>query len=92
MVAAAALRALLLDAADAQPLTAAALSQVAAADWPALPLAAHPSLRLLPLDWDVTPLWRSLSRDPDALTDAPTDPALKRAKSVIGGPVTAAAL
>jgi len=62
---------LALDAADAPPLTADALSQVAASDWPALALAAHPSLRLLPLHWDVTPLWRSLRRDPDALTEPP---------------------
>lgn len=63
---------LALDAADATPLTAAALAQVAADDWQTLPLAAHPSLRLCHMHWDVAPLWHSLSRDPDASTDAPS--------------------
>jgi len=49
------------DAADAQPLSAAALARVPPADWPGLRLAFHPSLRRLALRWNVPQLWKALT-------------------------------
>lgn len=59
------------DAADARPLCVAELLAVPAGDWPALRFAAHPSLALLALDWAVEPLWKALTADAEAATDAP---------------------
>lgn len=49
------------DAADAEPLPAAALARVAPADWPALRLTFHPSVRRLALRWNVPQLWKALT-------------------------------
>lgn len=62
------------DAADAEPLKAADLAAVPAADWPSLVFRPMPGLTLLPLRWNVGPVWRALQADeavelpePDAL-------------------------
>ena len=53
------------DAADALPLTADDLSQVAADRWPALVFRPVPSLAWLPMQWNVAPVWRALQGDDD---------------------------
>ena len=59
------------DAADAPALTQTDLADLSPDDWPALALQPHPSVQCLCLDWDVTPLWRTLRDTPDAEVDAP---------------------
>lgn len=49
------------DAADAEPVTAAALARLPPADWPQLRLAFHPSVRRLALRWNVPQLWKALT-------------------------------
>ena len=49
------------DAADAEPLSAAALSRVPPAAWPGLRLTFHPSVRRLALSWNVPQLWKALT-------------------------------
>jgi hypothetical protein len=49
------------DAADAEPLSAAALARLAPADWPELRLTFHPSLRRLALKWNAPQLWKALT-------------------------------
>ena len=61
------------DAADARPLNSEALRDIAAEDWPALRFAAHPSLRLVPLAWNIEVLWSALSTDENAETEAPEE-------------------
>jgi hypothetical protein len=63
------------DAADAAPLSASDLAQVPADDWPALVFTPVPSAHLLPMAWNVGPVWRALQDDeapdlpePEALT------------------------
>lgn len=63
------------DAADAEPLESADLAAVPAEDWPSLVFRPMPGLTLLPLQWNVGPVWRALQADgqdvelpePDAL-------------------------
>jgi hypothetical protein len=49
------------DAADAEPLGAAALARIDAADWPELRLTFHPSVRRLALRWNAPQLWKALT-------------------------------
>ncbi|HEV2229897.1 MAG TPA: DNA-binding domain-containing protein [Steroidobacteraceae bacterium] len=49
------------DAADAEPLPAAALARVAPADWPELRFTFHPSVRRVALKWNVPQLWKALT-------------------------------
>lgn len=60
------------DAADAPPVTADDMVQLAPETWPSLQLTFHASLRRLELQWNVAPIWRALTRDekPDAAHDA----------------------
>lgn len=51
------------DAADAVPLTAAALAPVAPAEWAALVFRPVPSLQLVAMQWAVEPLWRALQTE-----------------------------
>jgi len=53
------------DAADAQPLDAAAMAQVPPEDWAELRLQWHPSIRRLELLWNVPPLWKALTNEAD---------------------------
>ncbi len=55
------------DAADAVPLTRAALSQWEPSRWGELRLACHPAVRTLNLRWNVVEVWKAL----DANTDVP---------------------
>jgi hypothetical protein len=48
------------DAADAEPLPAAALARVAPADWAELRLSFHPSVRRVALAWNAPQLWKAL--------------------------------
>lgn len=48
------------DAADAPTLEHHHLATLAAADWPALRLALHPSVQLVALQWAVEPAWQAL--------------------------------
>jgi hypothetical protein len=48
------------DAADAEPLSAAALARVAPADWAQLRFTFHPSVRRLALAWNAPQLWKAL--------------------------------
>ena len=59
------------DAADAAPLSVEQLLAVAPEAWTELRFSAHPSLRLIALDWAIEPLWRALSDNPEAETEAP---------------------
>lgn len=59
------------DAADATPINSDNLRDIAAEDWPALRFTAHPSLRLVPLTWNIEALWSALSADENAETEAP---------------------
>jgi hypothetical protein len=49
------------DAADAEPLDAAALARVAPGEWAALRFAFHPSVRRLALEWNAPQLWKALT-------------------------------
>jgi hypothetical protein len=49
------------DAADAEPVSAAAFTRVAPADWPGLRLTFHPSVRRLALKWNAPQLWKALT-------------------------------
>jgi hypothetical protein len=49
------------DAADAAPLSAAALARVPPADWPELRFSFHPSVRRLALRWNAPQLWKALT-------------------------------
>jgi hypothetical protein len=49
------------DAADAEPLGAAALARVPPADWPELRFTFHPSVRRLALRWNAPQLWKALT-------------------------------
>jgi hypothetical protein len=51
------------DAADAEPLTHAALSRVAPQQWAQLRFSWHPSVHRLALTWNVPQLWQALSED-----------------------------
>ncbi len=59
------------DAADAEPVTHAALAALALTAWPGLRFVPHPSVRVLRLAWAVEPLWRALTDDADAATEPP---------------------
>ena len=49
------------DAADAEPLAAAALARVAPADWAQLRFTFHPSARRMALAWNAPQLWKALT-------------------------------
>ena len=49
------------DAADAEPLAAAAFARIAPGEWAALRLRFHPSVRRLALEWNVPQLWKALT-------------------------------
>jgi hypothetical protein len=51
------------DAADATPLTRAALSEVPPEDWSGLRFGFHPSLRRLTLSWNTPAVWSALGSD-----------------------------
>jgi len=53
------------DAADAPVLQREALAQLPAHEWPALRFNAHPSVRVVPLQWAVEPAWRALRDAPE---------------------------
>ncbi|MEJ2175201.1 MAG: DNA-binding domain-containing protein [bacterium] len=61
------------DSADAEPLAAAALTSIAAADWDQAGFRLHPSLRLLTQRWNTVALWQALDREdtPPAATPQP---------------------
>lgn len=48
------------DAADATPISAAALALQPAHDWPSLVFATHASVQLLALRWAIEPVWRAM--------------------------------
>ncbi|QPF71819.1 DUF2063 domain-containing protein [Roseateles sp. DAIF2] len=59
------------DAADAAPLDAQALRELPPEAWPTLRFAAHPSVRLLELDWAIEAAWRRLREaDPEQGAEA----------------------
>jgi len=64
------------DAADAEPLTAAALAGIAPADWAALRFGFHPSVHRLALAWNAPQLWQ-------ALTDGEERPELRVAAAPV---------
>jgi hypothetical protein len=49
------------DAADAEPLTAAALARARHADWPELRFTFHPSVRRVALLWNAPQVWKALT-------------------------------
>jgi len=49
------------DAADAAPIDAQALAQIAPEEWAGLKFDLHPSLRRLDLNWNAPPLWKALT-------------------------------
>ena len=51
------------DAADAAPLTHAALSRVAPQQWARLRFTWHPSVRRLALSWNAPQIWQALTED-----------------------------
>lgn len=51
------------DAADAEPLSAAGLARIAAADWAELRFTWHPSVRRLALEWNAPQLWKALTEE-----------------------------
>lgn len=53
----------LLDAVDAEPLSAALLECVPAKSWTELRFDLHPSVRMLELQWNVPAIWQSLAGD-----------------------------
>lgn len=59
------------DAADDQPLQAAALASLAPDDWPGLRFCAHASVSLLRMDWALEPLWHAIQNDPAGDTEPP---------------------
>jgi Putative DNA-binding domain len=64
------------DAADAQPLTHAALARVPPEQWAQLRFQWHPSVQRLALHWNVPQIWQALSaaaeRPPSAFSHTPT--------------------
>jgi len=50
-----------IDAADCEPITAAALQAIAPEQWGALRFALHPSITVLPLQWNTPQIWRALT-------------------------------
>jgi hypothetical protein len=66
------------DAPDASPMRAGQLERLPAADWACLPLALHPSVRVVALRWAVEAAWRALrdNRTVEAASIAPHDHAL----------------
>ena len=47
------------------------LLQIPPSAWPDLCFEPHPTLKLLPLQWSVEPLWTTLSQDPDGEAEPP---------------------
>jgi hypothetical protein len=61
------------DGADANPLKVADMLTIAPQNWPTLRFAAHPTLHLLAMNWNVEPLWTALSADENADTEPPEE-------------------
>ena len=60
------------DAADAEPIDATGLAGITPDAWPALVFEPLPSVQLLPMAWDVEPVWRALQgSDPEAPPELP---------------------
>lgn len=59
------------DAADSVPLAMQDLAALAPQDWPEQRFRLRPGVVLLPLTWQIEPIWQSLSENPDAVTEAP---------------------
>jgi hypothetical protein len=59
------------DAADAEPLGFPELAALPPDRWPMLRFARHPSVHVVDLAWAVEPIWRALTDDEDAATEAP---------------------
>jgi hypothetical protein len=59
------------DAHDAEPVTPESLAALPVERWSALPLAMHPSVTVLELDWAIEPHWRAMRKDPEVQTTAP---------------------
>ncbi len=59
------------DAPGARVLDAGLLAHVPLHDWPSVPLALHPSLSVLPMDWAVEGQWQALRKDGAAASAAP---------------------
>jgi hypothetical protein len=64
------------DAADAAPLTAADVAQLAPHAWDGLALDWHPSMQLLPLRWNTVALWQALAAEQAPPDAAPGDAAV----------------
>lgn len=62
------------DAADAQALQRESLARLPAHEWPAMRFAAHPSVRLVPLQWSVEAAWRALRDAPEGEEPALAEP------------------
>jgi hypothetical protein len=60
------------DAADAPALERASLAAVPPEAWATHGLRCHPAVQCLALQWQVAPLWQTLTRDADAQAEAPT--------------------
>jgi hypothetical protein len=59
------------DAADAEPLSTTDLAALRPQDWPERRFRPLPSLRMLHLEWQVEPTWKSLDADPVASSAEP---------------------
>mgnify|MGYP000845515728 FL=1 len=59
------------DAADAELLAAADLATLQPEDWARRCFRTLPSLRVLPLSWQIEPIWKALDADPLASSDEP---------------------
>ena len=59
------------DAADREPLDVQALADVTVDDWAQLPLALHPSVNVLDIQWAIEPLWESVRSSGAPVSAAP---------------------
>ncbi|WP_424195733.1 putative DNA-binding domain-containing protein [Ampullimonas aquatilis] len=59
------------DGADAPLLNAATLAQLAPEQWADLPLRLHPTAHILSVDWQVEPIWQTLTKDEAAEVTPP---------------------
>lgn len=59
------------DAADREPLDVQGLADVPVDDWAQLPLALHPSVKVLELQWAIEPIWESVRSSGKSVSTAP---------------------
>lgn len=59
------------DGADAPLLVATTLAQLAPQQWADLPLRLHPTAQILSVDWQVEPIWQTLTKDENAEVTPP---------------------